>query len=50
MFHVCGLVASLWLALAAAAGDVVVESPRLRLVIGEDAAWRTLADKATGRD
>ena len=38
------------IAVAAAAGDVVVESPRLRLVIGEDAAWRSVAGKATGKD
>ena len=30
--------------------DVVLENPRLRAVLGEDAIWQSLADKVTGKD
>lgn len=47
-----GRVCVAWAAfgLAAAAGDAVIETPRLRLVLGDDATVRELADRATGKD
>ena len=34
----------------AGGGELVFETPRLRAVLGDDAAWRALVDKASGRD
>jgi len=34
----------------APAADVVFENARLRAVLGDDACWRSLVDKATGKD
>jgi len=34
----------------AAAGDIVIECGRLRAVLGPDAAWRSLMEKASGRE
>jgi len=30
--------------------EIVLENPRLRLVLGEDAVWRSVQDKKTGRE
>lgn len=50
MVRACTLGVALWLALNAAAGEIVIENPRVRLVLGEDAVWRSVADKATGKE
>jgi hypothetical protein len=34
----------------ATAGDIVLENARLRAVLGDDAAWRSLVDKTTGKE
>jgi hypothetical protein len=33
-----------------AAAEIVWENPRLRVVLGEDAAWRSVADKQSGKE
>jgi len=48
MFRAC--LAFVGFGLAAVAGEIGIENPRLRLVLGEDATLRSLADKATGKD
>lgn len=37
-------------AVQAGSAEIVFENPRLRAVCGEDAVWRSLTDKATGRE
>ena len=34
----------------AARGEIVLENPRVRAVLGEDAVWRSLIDKGCGKD
>lgn len=46
----CWLLASILLMLGAGAGEAVIEGQRLRLAIGEDATWRSVADKAAGKE
>jgi len=48
MFRAC--LAFAVVGVAAVAGEIAIENPRLRMVLGEDATLRSLADKATGKD
>jgi len=50
MFRACGSALALWFALNAPAGEIILENQRLRLVLGEDAAWRAVVDTATGKE
>ena len=34
----------------ARSAEIVLENARLRLVLGEDAAWRSIVDKKTGQE
>ena len=38
------------LATAASTGEVVFENPRIRGILGQDAAWRSITDKASGKE
>jgi len=44
------VVAGLAGAAAAPAAEVVLENPRMRAVLGEDAVWRSLGDKPAGKE
>jgi len=44
------IVLPLALSWCAGAGEAIFENPRIRLVLGEDAVWRSATDKATGKD
>ena len=47
----CGFAAmNLLAACGAHAAEVVLENARIRAVLGEDAVWRSLLDKHTGKE
>ncbi len=47
-FLVIGL--SVAAAMPATAGEIVIENARIRAVLGDDAVWRSLADKTSGQE